>query len=273
MKEIMTPAQLNRMWAKKTYSGTLAIFTVVSGWYQWYLPMFFDRVKNEYPGATPIVFVRGPIEIPEPWASMCHKSEILDKYPMTPFTTAALRYVYSDTNLETFDFVHITDADMLLQAEDPDMINQHMRHMNRHELICYDNYVSTWVGGRPKCPGVHFVTQKWWGKTALARENNSRLLMDKGSPSWEHDEIMLGSIIQQSGLPLCTEPVLWAHHGIHLGDWRRRLQMKHSYAPPDASQQTYIRHLLADAEFMRIVALCIPHVNKLKETFEVFKTL
>lgn len=277
---ILTPAQLNRLWAKKMYSGTLGIFTIVSGWYQWYLPMFVDRIKKELPNATPLVYVRGEVEIPEPWASMCKRVKELDQYSdciFEGYTTSALRFVYSDTEIESFDYVLITDADMLLMVEDPDIINQHMRHLGKYGLGCYSNYISAWVESRPRCPGVHFVTKRWWEKTASIRSQYSDQLKSFGSPSWEYDEIMLGSIIRKSGLDMTSDPILWTNHGIHLGDWRRRIIKGTNdfkgWIQPCADQQLYMKKLLADTDFMAIVDLCSPHIfsDTLKDTFKLFR--
>lgn len=275
-QSLMTPAQINRFWAKKSYTGSLGVFTMVSGNYQWYLPMFFDRLAKELPEAEPLVYVRGEVVIPEPWASKCLKPEGLPTFSgkNEGYTTAALRYVYSDTNIESHDYVFITDCDMLHMAEDPSLINQHMRHLNRFGLGCYSNYVSAWVNAKPRCPGIHFVTQKWWKQTAESRKTELESLVQAGcSPSWEHDELMLGKIVVCSGLEMTSEQALWAHHGIHLGDWRRRIQMKHQYPPPGASHQTYIRKLLADPKFMEIVDLCAPHLDKMNETIDLFKKI
>ena len=83
---------------------------------------------------------------------------------------------------------------------------------------------------------------------------------------------MLGHIIEESNLPMPSqEQHLWAHHGIHLGDWRRRLQQGWQSNLPDAFHQMYMRKMVDDPEFMEIVNKCAPHLMMLKETFKMFK--
>lgn len=273
IKEKLSPAQQNKLWAQKNFTGSLGIFTIVSGWYQWYVPMFLYMMKKELPAAVPLVYIRGDVTLPKEWADQCKRSDVLEDFPDGGYTTAALRYVFSDPEIRSFDYVHITDSDMMLMAETPDLINQHCRHMGRFDLGCYDNYVSAFANGLPKCPGVHFVTKAWWDKTHEAREHFGKDLKKEGSKSWEWDEIMLGGIIKLSHLPLSLMPILWAHHGVHLGDWRRRLQKGHQYPSPEASHQMLIKRMVGDPEFMEIVRMCEPHCEELKETFELFRTL
>lgn len=269
----LTPAQQNKLWARQNFTGSLGIFTIVSGWYQWYVPMFLYMMKKELPAAVPLVYIRGEVTLSKEWADQCKRSEVLEDFPNDGYTTAALRYVFSDSEIQSFDYVHITDSDMMLMAETPDLINQHCRHMGRFGLQCYDNYVSAVVNGMPKCPGVHFVTKEWWDKTDVARKDFRTDLKKEGSNSWDWDEIMLGEIIKRSGLPLCEDPILWAHHGVHLGDWRRRLQKGHQYPSPEASHQMLIKKMVGDPEFMEIENMCEPHCEELAETFELFRKL
>jgi hypothetical protein len=147
-----------------------------------------------------------------------------------------------------------------------------MRSMMRTGLQCYDNYISgRGAGGRPKVPGVNFVTREWWERTRSARETHRNNLLKNGSTSWEWDEIMLGWIIEMSKLPISEELRLWAHHGIHLGDWRRRLNTKVKFQMPDAPTQNQILDMLQDNEFMKIVDMCKDKLEQLEETFEIFK--
>jgi hypothetical protein len=262
----------NRLHRIKVYTGSFCIFTIVSGKYQWYLPMWFDRIEKELPEAKTMVYVRGNMELPDPWRSKCLVDQNLDEFRMDGYTTAALRFVYSNPELEAFDYVLVTDCDMLMRKETPDLINQHMRSMMRTGLQCYDNYISgRGAGGRPKVPGVNFVTREWWERTRSARETHRNNLLKNGSTSWEWDEIMLGWIIEMSKLPISEELRLWAHHGIHLGDWRRRLNTKVKFQMPDAPTQNQILDMLQDNEFMKIVDMCKDKLEQLEETFEIFK--
>jgi hypothetical protein len=144
--------------------------------------------------------------------------------------------------------------------------------MRKNNLRCYDNYVSATRGMEYRCPGVHFVTREWWDATRAAREKYGKELMEHGAQGFDHDEWMLGKIIEESGLPRPpATPNLWAHHGLHLGDFRRRIQNREKHFRFEAIQGNYVRKLLADEEFMALVGQCAPHLQGLKETFDIFQ--
>jgi len=268
--EVMSPAQINRKYSNRTYPGKLGVMTIASGEYQWYIPMFLDRLQKEYPQAEPLVYVRGDAVIQEPWRSKVLKVED-DAFPTDGYSTACMRYVYCDDRIRKCDFVLITDCDMLLMKETPPLVDQHMRSCEKWGLGCYDNYISTWSASDPRIPGVHFVTREWFTKTETVRKKYADELRKDGARSYEWDEIMIGRIIRESGLPPAPEVLnLWAHHGIHLGDWRRRLELKLKYSLPDAFQTMYMKRLVEDAPFMEIVKTCAPHLKYLKETFDIF---
>lgn len=266
-----SPSKRNKLHNIRVYTGSLCIFTIASGHYQWYLPLWFDRIEKELPQAKPLAYVRGDIELPEPWKSKCLKDPVLDTFPMDGNTTAALRYVYSNRQIESYDYTLITDCDMLLMAEQPDLINQHMRAMARSGLQCYDNYVYTLNGGSPVVPGVHFVTKDWWECTRRVRGLKQQELSQFGSLVKGYDEIMLGRIIKESGLPFSYESRLWAHHGLHLGDWRLRLKHNVLCQQPDAPMRNFINRILSEPGFQGIMDMCSGRLEYLKETFDLIK--
>ncbi|MDD5394922.1 MAG: hypothetical protein PHE17_18040 [Thiothrix sp.] len=250
----------------------LAIMTIVSGNYQWYAPLFLNRVKKELPGVEPIIIVRNADKDSE-CGQYITDSGLL-KYPDNGYTTAALRFVYEPPNAKDFDAVLITDIDMLLMAEETPIITQHLRSMAKNGLRTYDNYVSSITEGYPRCPGCHFVTREWWDITRLVREKYAKELMEKGSPAWWYDESLIYKIIKESGLPEPPkQPNLWAHHGIHLGDWRMRVKNKERYSQVNGFEQSYIRKLLADKEWMDLAAACGEHLEGLKETIELWRKI
>jgi len=273
IKEMLSPAQENRKWSAVKFEGSLAIMTIVSGDYQWYLPLWFYCIQKELEGAVPIAYVRGALDPALPCKDLVTTNSELDPYPTDGYTTAALRFLHDDHKLRQYDYCLITDCDMLMMKEDPNLVNQHMRACCRYGLGCYHNYVSQWVEGQPRVPGVHFVTRHWWDRTAEARAAWAKDLQIRGAHSWEWDELMLGKIINQSGLTRPPEePALWAHHGVHLGDYRRRLENKTPGRHPHAAHQEFIRRFLADPDFMALVDVCAPHLKLLYETINLFKT-
>jgi hypothetical protein len=256
--------------------NTVCVTTIVSGDYQWYIPLFLYCLKKSNPGVSPLIYVRGKCELPGLWKKVC--IEIEDKYQGDGYTTAALRFVYSDAVLEQCQYTLITDIDILMMPERMNFVRQHLNSMEKKRLECYDNYISTNTTSSKKVPGVHFVTQDWWKNTAEARSRYQKELVEKGSPSWEYDELMLYRIIHESGLPEPpTLPNLWAHHGVHLGDYRRALsnsKNKNVILPrPQADVYQFIQSLLADRMFTEIVQACSSRLPCLETIFKHFRKL
>ena len=278
--ENLSPSQQNKKWAAINFDGSLAIVTIVSGAYQWYLPLWFYCIKKELPAAHPIAYIHGDVEglpfgiIGADMAMDIRASMDLNVYPVNGPTTAALRFTYDDQHLRSFDYVLITDCDILMVRENPSIINQHMRMAGRYNLGCYHNYISNDTPEGAKVPGVHFVTRAWWDATAATRAKYQKLLREYGSTDWDWDEHMLYRIILESGLtPPPREYHIWAHHGIHLGDYRRRIDNKTKGPVPSGHHSSYLRQLQHDPEFMHLVDLCAPHLKHLKETFKLLNQL
>jgi hypothetical protein len=248
----------------------LAIMTIVSGDYQWYAPMFRYCIKKEFPDVTPLVYGNalsasdGSIISTAESDKSCH-------FPTDGYTTAAMRFVFSTPELESFDAVLITDIDMLMMAEPTPLAQQHLVSMRRNSLQCFDNYISGMTEGNERCPGVHFVTKDWWEATREARAKYAKELMEKGARAWWWDEAMLLKIIRESRLPDPSRvPNMWAMHGIHIGDWRRRLANRSGAPSMNAMQQNYVKKLIADKEFMAIASQCAEHLQGMKETLEAW---
>lgn len=269
----VSQSQLKRDLMLKKRFGSVCIFTSVSGNYQWYIPLFLNRIRKEYPEYEARVVLRGRMNLPPTLREGIENRE-RDKYPPDGYTTAALRYVEYQDVLENYDFVLITDVDMLIKREDPNLVNQHAAYMEINGLECYENYVSSIYNGSPRLPGIHFVTKAWWNRTLAAREKYARDLQLRGSHDWAWDEVMLGKVVSESGLRLYDAGQnLWANHGIHLGDWRRNLKKKQAVHAIPAPQKNYIQKMVADADFMELVGQCGRHLEGLTETFDFFKRL
>jgi hypothetical protein len=221
-----------------SFPGSLCIYTVVSGDYKWWIPLFRQRIKKEIPEAIIEVRVRSGD----------------DNYPEDGYTTAAMRFLDSPLIGRECDYCLITDIDILMMAETPGLVFQHMRELTKHDLECYSNYYSHRTGQDDKVPGVHFVTRDWWQATLNARLRYTDDLAEHGSHSWEWDEVMLGRIIRESGLPSPPhEQFLWFNHGVHLGDWRRSILEKRQMPKMSPDQQAAAARWFVDKEFVEIV--------------------
>lgn len=240
----LTPAQKNRQFEGTTFPGSLCIYTIVSGDYKWWVPLFKQRIKMELPDAVIEVRVRNGD----------------DNYPAGGYTTAAMRFLERPQVGAVCDYCLITDVDILMIAETPGLVFQHMRELKKHGLECYSNYYSHRAGQDDKVPGVHFVTRDWWQATANVRSRYSQELASHDFHPWDWDEIMLGRIIRESGLPNPPhEQFLWAHHGVHLGDWRRSIIDKRPMPKLNSWQQEAAKRWFSDEEFVELAKECAGH--------------
>ena len=247
------------------------IATIVSGDYQWYIPLFLNRVAAEYPEYDCMVFYRGKPKIGDFEAVI---PNAFLNYPRDGNTTAALRFVAGNTRLSQYKYCLITDVDVLIKREDPELHTQHLRSMYKHGPEVYDNYVQTTRAGKPRMPGVHFLTREWWDRTQAARRKHAKELKNGAADFVGYDEVMLGSIISESGLkfPRAGTLNLWAMHGIHLGTYRQQLESKKNIiSTPQASDTVYMQKLLNDEQFINVLDQCAQHLPCLKAIFDVFR--
>jgi len=239
----------------------VCITTMVSGVYEWYIPLFIYCGTQAYPEYDFKVFLRGKTELPQSYRQYVMENAYVS-YPHNGPTTAAVRFLEGEKELGDYDCCLITDVDILLMREEPELISQHLAHMEHYGLECYCNYQSHEVPDGIRCSGVHFITKDWWEKTREEREKwmfnakNGRL-SEKDS-----DEYMLGDIIQQSGLPdPPKQQFLWNHHGIHLRRWWPTNQQRH----PGAQESLHMQKLLDSTDFMDLVDDCSAHLPKIKD--------
>jgi hypothetical protein len=189
------------------------------------------------------------------------------------YTTAALRFTWDYQDIDYYDYVLITDIDMLHRKETPSLVDQRMMDLRVYGLGCYSNYVSSEDMGEDRMPGVHFVTKGWWEKTKAVRKKYQDQLLQSGADTWSCDERMIAKIVKECGLPKQKgELKLFMMHGVHLGDWRRRINAKEKHHPAlGAHDQDQIKALLQDAAFMALVDECSEQIPTIKQTFDLFR--
>jgi MoaA/NifB/PqqE/SkfB family radical SAM enzyme len=265
----------------KHYDGSLCVFTICDETYQWYVPLFLksiETIKTEQK-ITPVVFIRGNVD-PE-MIELCkgnaqyiytiddHYGNYLQntEFPSGGYTTAAMRYLLRPETTPSFgvkkfafensDYTLITDIDILFYKETMTIIDQHMMHLVRDNTVCFENWVSEYRGECPRLPGVHFVTKEWWSRTEKAREKCTNKVMETGTINeYWFDELMLGQIVKESGLPLPpAEAKLWRHHGVHLGDWRLNIERK-QLPRPNVFELMHIQWMLTDPEMSILFDEC-----------------
>lgn len=258
----MTPAQVNKELMKISNIGTCCIFTVVTGSYVWYTPMFLFMLRKAYPEYTARILTDSDdteiltqtgVEKCMPFGRMVDAG----------YRAACKRFLFSDEILRSFDYVLITDIDIMIIREANSIVDQHMLSLRKNNLECYDNYTAN--GDR--CPGVHFVTRDWWNRTKTARAEEANAIERQEIVEYDYDERMLKRIIGYSGLPIPSARAnLWAHHGEHLGAWRR--------GNPQVWNTAAVQQMLNDKEFMDIADYCSGKAPELKiaETFNKMRT-
>lgn len=249
----------------KSFKDDCCLFTVVSGEYQWYVPLFLDRAIKAYPEYDVVVIVRENLELEvekmiEPLVKQAgvivlagvNQDDDWKKYPKDGLTTAALRLLKGDELIWNYDYALITDIDVMIMKEKLPIVEQHLRSMEENGTVAYDNIL---ING-DHCSGVHFVTDEWWTATLEARENRMVELQQGGQLSKKFDEYMLYGIIRESGLGLPKENTDWATHGLHLGRWRNGDMTK----TLTNEESLWVVELLRDNEFMGMVGKVSGHL-------------
>jgi hypothetical protein len=133
------------------------------------------------------------------------------------FASACERYLYEASTKED---VYITDIDMMILREDPEINNFHLLEMVESGLS-YSNTPRDNKEPRAneRLTGLHYCTPRWYDETRGTREAYSFLLRaGKIGVGRYDDEIMLKQICLQSGLKIPPKRWIWERqHGIHLG--------------------------------------------------------
>jgi len=229
----LSPAQRNRLLLSEIEASFpndfMAIACFITPDYEKYVPLWKKCIHEAYPHYEAVVI---------------RDSDMPDA-PKDPNKFAASRFLLAENLLDEFPYVLITDADIMIMPESKSILFQHFFWMRKHSLKCYSNSFDTVM--RPS--GVHFFTHDWWETTREARAAQLEALEDAPS-TWGMDELILGKVVIESGLPVVNEPVLWNHHGVHLGQLKRT--QKVSLTGP---QSVFLEGLLnsADGEMLELI--------------------
>lgn len=261
------PAFPNKLNPKKKpalvhYQGNLLVYTLCDKGYEWYIPLFARSMTLSNPKQEVEICVVNGVdkEILNLIDSDYVNIYALNEQKTTSYVTASLRFLLPPKQ-STFTHYLITDIDMMFMPEKSTIIDQHSKHMEKDGTGCYENWISQYIGGDPRMPGVHFVTPEWFEKTENVRQIEFNKIMKHGANEYYYDEVMLGRIARDSGLTLPPQVAkLWRHHGIHLGDWRINMNRKGSVIPQNVFQKMHIRTLLDDEKFMELSKICSEHI-------------
>ncbi len=136
---------------------------------------------------------------------------------------ACIRFLDEDPSFKDYDYVYITDIDMMIVREPVSILDFHTKEMEETGL-CYSNTPRGMEErGFDRLTGLHFVGKDWWEKTKVARNYYLReLLSCKIGDIAIDDEIMLMNIVNDSevGMVPAKRDLICRHHGLHLGTVR-----------------------------------------------------
>lgn len=207
--------------------------TVVDESYVDLIPIYIHAIRS-WSNDNIVIFLRG--EIPEAirlFVSEYENVKIVERYavslPLLPSVTASIRFLCCDEYLNNYDYVMITDIDMLLLV-DPwnwyiPKITESTPFVGHHgawNLPSRLHICKAWRGIFERVSGgVFCVSKLWWNKTRSQRTIQLEELKSQKEHYREEDEVFLCRVIKNSRLRV---PSVGAfphdYRGVHLGDFK-----------------------------------------------------
>lgn len=198
----------------------LCITTVVDKRYMEYAPLFCYCCAEVYPAFKVRIILRDPCPYDLPGAST---ASCFRDFPDHPYLPIALRFVVPPEYYQEFDFVYVTDIDMMIMPERVSLDTFHMGEMVSTGLS-YSNSLRNvhHYAGFQSLTGLHFASRNWYKATEKRRQfYYDNLKAGLLGLYREYDGVMLYRMAADSGLGLPKKFKLKKrHHGIHLGNFR-----------------------------------------------------
>jgi hypothetical protein len=208
----------------------LLIWTIAAGRYKVYTELFKYCIRKAYPEYDVDVLELDPaikiVKVPPVNCTLINKDTPFSNLKTVTgfeqqYTSACLRFVLKP-GCRDYDYVYITDIDMMICPEDVSILDFHKREMFETWLP-YSN-TPRWKEpmGENRLTGLHFVGKDWWEATEEQRYIEFTRLADGliGDCKCE-DELMLMRIVKNSKIRVDNKRHLVSrHHGIHLGTIR-----------------------------------------------------
>jgi hypothetical protein len=187
------------------------------------------------------------------------RSEIEKEYGVFPdnkATTSTMRFCLPDSYYAGYDYVLITDVDMLIYRETMPIHEQHLAVMV-HTGYPYENLAVPIQGHGYRMPGILFASEAWFDRTSNSRAALFASLKDPQSATYyEADEVALYKLCEPFGYTRKgTEK--WRWHGIHMGKYCRR-PGKSRRMSISIQELTQIHMFLEDDGFIELVATANP---------------
>ena len=195
------------------------ITTVVDAKYMAFAPMFVYCCRQAYPEYDVKIILRDKCL----YLLDCETVLEFQGFPRYLYNTIALRFVVPLENYDGYDYVWITDIDIMMMREDPQLANVHEKQMVETKM-CYSNSLRNkdhYLGSK-SLSGLHFATQEWFDRVEPERRRYYDLLQ-RGLVGLyrEYDGVMLYRMCERSGVRLPGKyKLIKRHGGIHLGSFR-----------------------------------------------------
>jgi hypothetical protein len=198
----------------------VCITTVVDATYMAYAPLFAYCAKKVYPAYDVLIVLRD--DCPYPLLG-CHAVRLFDTFPRHPYLAIALRFVVPPKVYEEWDYVYVTDIDMMLMPERMALDEFHLAEMATTGLS-YSNSLRNihHYAGFESLSGLHFASRRWFKETEEQRQfYYAELEAGLLGRYREYDGVMLYRMARNAGIGLPKKYKLKKrHHGIHLGNFR-----------------------------------------------------
>ena len=212
----------------------MCFMTVANRSYQKYMPWFLYFLNRAYPKAYKLILLDGTINnnIRQMLTLLSGNFDIYEQafseYTITNANTIkCLRWLIFEPVFEQYDCMSIGDVDMVIYAESPSYMDQHLAHCDQLG-IPYSNFIRPKQAGPRRMCGIHIIKPKEWFAVIRPMIDKYRPMLKAGNihlPEHGFNEQLLLRMIIESDLgepPPNLSTTYWssivssAHHGTHI---------------------------------------------------------
>lgn len=178
-------------------------------------------------------------------------------YPNVPSVTAAIRFQEGEEYLSGYDYVMVTDIDLLPLVDPWDYYipritvrQPYCGHHGAWSRPLRPKICSSWTGEYERVSGGLFcISNGWWDKTREQRMVQSSIIKSSETAHYrEEDEVYLGRIIKASGMRVpASGSFPHDYRGVHLGDFKFDHRWK---------SMVTMKNLLTDNVCRKFINLC-----------------
>lgn len=249
----------------------LCISTVVDKKYEAWMPIFICCCKTQYPEYDIKIFCADELSenvahalkliVEKKYDGIDIVSDCFRDWHRYEYSPISWRFLINKEEYRGFDYIYITDIDMMILREKVELLYYHLNEMERTGL-CYSNSIRNrkhWKGNQ-SVTGLHFASYEFFERTEEAMEKYSeKVKTGEVGAKREYDGNMLYRIIKESKLGICGKyPLAERHHGIHMGSFRLykgNLKRKLNKRVDKDKCRKWLT-MLKDETFREIIKLC-----------------